>query len=140
MKKSITIILLFLSVIVRAQQSDILYVPSQKSLVASYNYRQVGVYVGGYFLTTFPQPYIYTTPLSIVNRVGLTYVNKKNSFSIMGGIYFKTYFDNVDITPDIWVKIYPIRMISKNKSGIDFAVGINYMDGFRLGVGLSIQY
>jgi hypothetical protein len=31
-------------------------------------------------------------------------------------------------------------MISKNKSGIDFAVGINYMDGFRLGVGLSIQY
>jgi hypothetical protein len=140
MKKSITIILLFVSVIVRAQQSDILYVPSQKSLVASYNYRQVGVYVGGYFFTTFPQPYIYTTPLSIVNRVGLTYVNKKNSFSIMGGIYFKTYFDNVDITPDIWVKIYPIRMISKNKSGIDFAVGINYMDGFRLGVGLSIQY
>jgi hypothetical protein len=67
-------------------------------------------------------------------------VNKKNSFSIMGGIYFKTYFDNVDITPDIWVKIYPIRMISKNKSGIDFAVGINYMDGFRLGAGLSIQY
>jgi hypothetical protein len=117
-----------------------LYIPSQKSLVASYNYKQIGCYIGGYYVTTFPHPYIYTTPLTIVNRAGLTYVNKNNTFSIMGGAYIKSYFDEVELTPDIWVKVYPIRMITKDKTSLDFALGINYMDGFRFGIGVSIPY
>lgn len=140
MKSFLTTILLILPVMVKAQQTDILYLPTQKSLVASYNYKQIGLYVGGYYVTTYPQPYIYTTPLSIMNRVGLTYVNKNNTFSIMGGAYLKTYFDHVDMTPDVWVKIYPIRMLTGDKSSIDFAVGVNYMEGFSLGIGLSIPY
>jgi hypothetical protein len=109
-------------------------------LVASYNYKQIGCYIGGYYVTTFPHPYIYTTPLTIVNRAGLTYVNKNNTFSIMGGAYIKSYFDEVELTPDIWVKVYPIRMITKDKTSLDFALGVNYMDGFRFGVGVSIPY
>ena len=140
MKSFLTTILLLLSVMAKAQQTDILYLPTQKSLVASYNYKQIGLYVGGYYVTTYPQPYIYTTPLSIMNRVGLTYVNKNNTFSIMGGAYLKTYFDHVDMTPDVWFKIYPIRMLTGDKSSIDFAVGVNYMEGFSLGIGLSIPY
>jgi hypothetical protein len=140
MKTLLTTILLFLSVIVKAQQVDALYIPSQKSLVASYNYKQIGCYIGGYYVTTFPHPYIYTTPLTIVNRAGLTYVNKNNTFSIMGGAYIKSYFDEVELTPDIWVKVYPIRMITKDKTSLDFALGINYMDGFRFGIGVSIPY
>ncbi len=140
MKTLLTTILLFLSVIVKAQQVDALYIPSQKSLVASYNYKQIGCYVGGYYVTTFPHPYIYTTPLTIVNRAGLTYVNKNNTFSIMGGAYIKSYFDEIELTPDIWVKVYPIRMITKDKTSLDFALGINYMDGFRFGIGVSIPY
>jgi hypothetical protein len=140
MKTLLTTILLLLSLTVKAQQVDALYVPSQKSLVASYNYKQIGCYIGGYYVTTFPHPYIYTTPLTIVNRAGLTYVNKNNTFSIMGGAYIKSYFDEVELTPDIWVKVYPIRMITKDKTSLDFALGINYMDGFRFGIGVSIPY
>lgn len=140
MKTLLTTILLLLSLTVKAQQVDALYIPSQKSLVASYNYKQIGCYIGGYYVTTFPHPYIYTTPLTIVNRVGLTYVNKNNTFSIMGGAYIKSYFDEVELTPDIWVKVYPIRMITKDKTSLDFALGVNYMDGFRFGVGVSIPY
>jgi len=140
MKTLLTTILLLLSLTVKAQQVDALYIPSQKSLVASYNYKQIGCYIGGYYVTTFPHPYIYTTPLTIVNRAGLTYVNKNNTFSIMGGVYIKSYFDEVELTPDIWVKVYPIRMITKDKTSLDFALGINYMDGFRFGVGVSIPY
>jgi len=140
MKTLLTTILLLLSLTVKAQQVDVLYIPSQKSLVASYNYKQIGCYVGGYYVTTFPHPYIYTTPLTIVNRAGLTYVNKNNTFSIMGGAYIKSYFDEVELTPDIWVKVYPIRMITKDKTSLDFALGINYMDGFRFGIGVSIPY
>lgn len=140
MKTLLTTILLLLSLTVKAQQVDALYIPSQKSLVVSYNYKQIGCYIGGYYVTTFPHPYIYTTPLTIVNRAGLTYVNKNNTFSIMGGAYIKSYFDEVELTPDIWVKVYPIRMITKDKTSLDFALGVNYMDGFRFGVGVSIPY
>jgi len=140
MKTLLTTILLLFSLTVKAQQVDALYIPSQKSLVASYNYKQIGCYIGGYYVTTFPHPYIYTTPLTIVNRAGLTYVNKNNTFSIMGGAYIKSYFDEVELTPDIWVKVYPIRMITKDKTSLDFALGVNYMDGFRFGVGVSIPY
>ena len=128
------------SIISRAQQCDVLYVPDQHSLVGSYNFKQIGVYVGGYYMTTLPQPYIYTTPISIMNRVGLTYVNKDNTYSIMGGAFLQTYYDHVDMIPDVWIKIYPIRMITKDKKSIDFSLGINYSDGFRYGVGLSIPY
>ena len=44
------------------------------------------------------------------------------------------------MTPYIWIKIYPIRMCTKDKTDYDFALGLNYMDGFRIGVGLSIPY
>lgn len=140
MKKLTIILSLFLTLSVKAQQCDILYVPSQHSLVGSYNFRQVGLYVGGYYVTTLPQPYIYTTPISIINRAGLTYVNKDNTYSIMGGTFLQSYYGRVDIIPDVWVKIYPIRMITKNKKSLDFSLGLNYSNGFRYGVGLSIIY
>jgi hypothetical protein len=138
-------IIIFLSLIsttfgAKAQQTDILYVLGQNSLVGSYNFRQVGLYVGGYYVTTLPQPYIYTTPISIINRAGLTHVNKDNTYSIMGGIFLQLYNDRVDMIPDVWVKIYPIRMITKNKKSLDFSLGLNYSNGFRYGVGLSIPY
>jgi hypothetical protein len=140
MKKLTIITFLLLTLSARAQQTDILYIPDQHSLVGSYNFKQVGMYVGGYYISTLPQPYIYTTPMSIMNRVGLTYVNKDNTYSIMGGVFLQSYYDQVDMTPDVWVKIYPIRMITKDKKSIDFSLGINYSNGFRYGVGLSIPY
>ena len=98
------------------------------------------MYVGGYYITTLPQPYIYTTPMSIMNRIGLTYVNKDNTYSIMCGAFLQSYFDHVDMTPDVWVKFYPIRMITKDKKSLDFSLGVNYSNGFRYGVGLSFPF
>ena len=140
MKKLTTIILLFSTLSVSSQQTDVLYIPGQNSLVASCNLRQVGVYIGGYYMTALPQPYIYTTPISIMNRVGLSYINKENTYSIMGGAFLQSYYDHIGLTPDIWVKIYPIRLITKNSKSMDFSLGLNYSDGFRFGVGISISY
>ena len=58
----------------------------------------------------------------------------------MGGVFLENYLDEVKFKPDVWVKIYPIRMITKDKKSIDFSLGINYSNGFRYGVGLSIPY
>lgn len=140
MKSLMITILLFLSVIVNAQQTDIMYVPNQHALITSYNFKQLGWYVGGTYTTSSIQPFIYITPSVIVNRMGFTYVNKKNTYSIMGGGFVKKNINGIETVPDIWLKIFPIRMVTKNKSGVDFCLGLNYSEGFRYGVGLSIPF
>lgn len=124
------------------QTSDILYVPNQKSLVLSYNnnHNPIGFYIGGYFCTSFPQPYIYTTPISFINRAGVNLVIFNNSISVMGGGYFESYVDSLSIQPDIWIRFNPLRTFLKTPKGFDFSVGVNYMKGFRYGVGLSIPF
>jgi hypothetical protein len=124
----------------KSQTNDVMYIPSQKSLVATYNsnYSPIGFYVGGYFTTSLPQPYIYTTPLSILNRIGISFSNGK--FSVMGGAYVKSYVDSLSLSPDVWFKIYPLRIITNTSRGFDFTLGINYMDGIHYGIGLSIPF
>ena len=140
MKTIITILLLFFYTIVNGQTADVMYVKDQNSLVATYNsnYSPIGYYVGGYFRTSFPQPYIYTTPASFLNRVGISVTN--NKVSVMGGAFIESYVDKIELQPDIWVKIYPLRIITNTERGFDFTFGVNYMKGFRLGVGIAIPF
>jgi hypothetical protein len=42
---------------------------------------------------------------------------------------------DLELIPDVWVKLYPIRMISRNKKTLDFSVALNNSNGFRYGVG-----
>jgi hypothetical protein len=123
-----------------SQDADIMYVPDQNTIVATYNsnYSPIGYYVGGYITTTRPQPYIYTTPMSILNRVGISLTNHK--VSVMGGVFIETYVDEIKTKPDVWVKIYPLRIITNTEKGFDFTVGVNYMEGFRYGVGVVIPF
>ena len=138
MKTTLTLILIFICSLVNGQTSDVMYVPNDKSAVVTYNnnYNGLGFYVGGYITTSFPQPYIYTTPQSRMNRAGISVTNHK--VSVMGGVFLENYLDEVKFKPDVWVKIYPLRIILDVKDGPDFTLGINYMNGINYGVGLSI--
>ena len=140
MKTTITAIFMLFCSILNGQTTDVMYVHDQNSLVATYNsnYSPLGYYVGGYFRTSFPQPYIYTTPASFINRIGISMTNHK--VSVMGGAFIESYVDRIELTPDVWVKIYPLRIITNTKRGPDFTVGVNYMKGFRLGVGIAIPF
>ena len=140
MKTTLALFLLFISFVGKSQTSDIMYVPDEKSLVVTYNnnYNGFGYYIGAYVTTTFPQPYIYTTPQSRINRVGISLTNHK--FSIMGGVFGETYVDGVNFKPDVWIKAYPLRILTNTKRGPDFTVGINFMQGIRYGFGLSIPF
>lgn len=140
MKTTITSLLLLFVFNLNAQTADVMYVPNQNSLVATYNnnFSPLGYYVGGYFRTSFPQPYIYTTPASFINRIGVSVTNHK--FSIMGGAFIENFVDKIDAQPDIWIKVYPLRILTNTKRGPDFTVGLNYMKGFRLGVGIAIPF
>ena len=138
MKTTITTILLFICLIGKSQTSDIMYVPDQKTLVVTYNsnYSPIGFYLGGYYMTTFPQPFIYTTPISIINRVGISFSN--GQVGVMVGAQIKSYVDSLDLGPDIWFKVYPIRLLTKTKRGPDITIGINCGNKISYGVGLSI--
>ena len=142
MKTTLLSIFWFFCLSTYGQTSDILYVPDQKSLVLSYNnnHNPIGFYIGGYFRTSFPQPYIYTTPISFINRAGVNLVIFNNSISVMGGGFFESYIDSLSIQPDIWIRFNPLRTFLKTPKGFDFSVGVNYMKGFRYGVGLSIPF
>lgn len=139
MKTIITSIFLFFTILAKGQSSDFIYVPDQKSLVVSYNFYQnvVGFYAGGYLTTSFPSPYIYTTPSSRLNRLGLIVGNGKFNF-MWGGYVENISIDTVRYQPDLWLKIYPLRIITDTKEGFDFILALNYMKGFRYGIGLSI--
>jgi hypothetical protein len=134
----ISIFLLFTGLSVKSQTTDLMYVPDQKSLVVTYNsnYSPIGFYVGGYYTSYFPQPYIYTTPLSIMNRIGLSFSN--GQVGVMLGANLKSYVDSLSMSPDIWFKVYPLRLLTKTKRGFDFTVGINCGDKLNYGIGLSI--
>jgi len=140
MKTTLALFLLFISFVGKSQTSDIMYIPKEKSLVVTYNnnYNGFGYYIGAYVTTTFPQPYIYTTPQSRMNRIGLSFSNRK--VSVMGGVFGETYADGVDFKPDVWIKAYPLRILTNTKRGPDFTVGINFMQGIRYGFGISIPF
>ena len=139
--KTITVsIFLFITSLVKAQTSDFMYVPDEKTLVATYNssLSGVGFYMGGFLLTSFPAPYIYTTPASRFNRLGLSVTNHQVSF-MLGG-FLENFRDSISIKPDFWLKIYPLRILTKTDRGFDFVIGVNYMNDLRYGVGLSIPF
>jgi hypothetical protein len=139
MKTIFTLFFLLTSFKSISQINDILYIPSQKSLVVSYNnHSPLGFYAGGYLLTSFPQPYIYTTPISIINRLGVNIINQKSTLSVMGGFFLENFQDSLAIKPDVWIKIYPFRTILNVSKGPDLAIGLNYMNGFRYAIGVSI--
>jgi hypothetical protein len=138
MKTIIGVLFVLISFSLKSQTTDILFVPKQNSLLATYTSRSfVGMYVGGFYVTSFPQPYTYTTPLSVLNRVGVVLGN--NKISIMGGIYgdYLTLYSNVK--PDLWIKINPIRTLIKSDAIFDLSFAINYSQNINYGVGVSIS-
>jgi hypothetical protein len=138
--KTIPIILfLFISSIVRSQTCDILFVPQQNSLVGTIKtISPLGLYLGGHYMTTLPNPYTYTTPFSFLNRFGVFLGTNKISFMV--GIFSEFYATDLKIRPDAWIKINPFRLILNNDRGFDLSLGVNYSKGINYGVGVSYTY
>jgi hypothetical protein len=142
MKTTILILFTLFCLSSYSQTSDILWVPDQKSLVASMRpyHSPIGLYVGGYYTTNFPPPYLYRTTISIINRMGVNIVGSKQKWGIMGGVYIEDTEDYKSLKPDVWLKIYPLKILTNTSKGFDFVVAVNYMDSFRWGVGISIPF
>lgn len=141
MKTISLVFFLFHSVTCLSQTTDLLFIPNTNSLLVTYHNRSnVGIYASGYYVTSFPSPYIYTTPLSIINRFGVTISDRNHSISIMGGVFSGMENYGIVYRPDFWIKINPIRLFSSRQTIADFSIGLNYMEGFRYAGGISLSY
>jgi len=140
MKTTILILFTFFCLSSYSQTSDIIWVPSQKSVVATLRpyHSPFGWYMGGFHTLVLPQPYLYRTPLSLFNRVGVNFVPNNQKFSVMVGSFFSEIDDEYEFGNDFWINLYPLRILSNKKSRYDFCLSLNYSQEVRLGVGISI--
>ncbi len=123
-----------------SQTSDLLYVPEDKSLIVTYNNNSgVGFYVGGSFITYFSQQFVYTRPVAIINRLGLN-LTYKNKTSVLLGASINKNFDLLDLQPEMWLKINPLRIILKTPKGFDLSFAVGYSQDIKYGLGMSINY
>jgi hypothetical protein len=141
--KTILLSFLFLvSIKTYSQTTDIIYVPTEKTAVVSlkYNFSPIGIYAGGYVTKDFPIPFTYTTPMSIINRVGLTITGSQNKWGVMAGVKVNNYQNKVELKPDMWINFYPLRTLLNTPNGFDFIFSLNYQHKLSYGVGLSIPF
>jgi hypothetical protein len=140
MKTTITSIFLLFLFTVKGQNCDVFVMPTQNTLVVSYNNSTpIGFYFGGFYnFNAFVPRYPQTSFVSRINRVGINLIDSKSTFSIMGGAFIETLPDTVIIKPDFWFKIYPLRTILNKPKGMDLVFAFNYNGKTNYGVGLSI--
>jgi hypothetical protein len=48
--------------------------------------------------------------------------------------------DRIEFKPDVWVKVYPLRVLTNLKHIPDATIGVNFMQGIRYGFGISIPF
>lgn len=139
MKTTLTLFLLFISLVGKSQTSDLMFMPEERSLVATYNnnYNGFGFYVGAFVSTIYSQ-YTYTTPQSRMNRIGLSLSNRK--VSVMAGVYGEARPDNIHFKPDVWLKVHPLRILTNLKNIPDATIGVNYVKEIQYGFGISIPF
>lgn len=142
MKTTFFTLCLLFSFFGKAQTTDVIYIPSENTAIASlkYNFTPVGLYLGGYITTNFPAPYIYTTPSSFLNRAGISFVGDESRYGIMVGAFLERYVNRVNAKPDIWFKFYPLRTIFKTPKGFDLVLAANYQTKVSYGIGISIPF
>lgn len=141
MKTIPLIFFLFYSVISLSQTTDLLIVPQNNSIIFSYHGPSgFGFYGGGRYITSFPRPFIYTTPVSIINRVGISIINKNHSISLMGGFSVDVENNDFIYKPDFWLKINPFRLLLNRRTFTDLSFGINYNKDVKFGIGVSLSY
>lgn len=140
MKVTFFLLSLIITFLVRSQSCDLVYLPQTKNLVVNYNltHLPIGMYIGGNMNTLTPTPFFYYSPVSYLNRIGISISSNKVDF--MFGGFVETFRDSINIHPDFWVKVYPLRIITNTKNGFDFVLALNYMKKTNYGVGISIPF
>ena len=145
MKKSIVILFLLLTSVVKGQYSAVTVFPSESSILASFenmNNEGFGMFVGqGIIVGSTCSPYIYRTPYVYLTRAGINYGFLKSG--VVVGVGIKTDLlsnPNPKFFTDFMIKLQPIKLLTGNRDIWDISITYDISDGNYIGFGFSIPY
>lgn len=141
--KRLLILFSILSTPLLAQKgNDIIYIATDNSVIVSQTVNKVGFYVGGQYFTSYPYPYAYTTPYTLLNRFGGE-VKLFDDVSLMVGGYQKnmgmSYPPN-QIKPEMWIKTRIANTISNRTNDLDIVSIFRVSEEFYYGIGIYVKW
>ena len=125
----------------RAQSSDIVYVPGDNTLIVTYKTEIVGLYIGGKYMTSYPAPYLYTTPSAFVNRFGAD-ISLFKDVSVLVGAQIPMYTTSwigIQYKPEVWVKSRVVGTILQKKLRYDLTIFLQIIEPPYYGIGVCIR-
>jgi hypothetical protein len=125
----------------RAQSSDIIYVPDDNTLIVTYKTEIVGLYIGGKYITSYPAPYLYTTPSAFVNRFGAGISLFKDVSVLVGAQVpmYTTSWIGIQYKPEVWVKSRVVGTIIQKKLRYDLNTLLQISKTPYYGIGVCIR-
>ncbi len=125
----------------RAQSSDIVYVPGDNTLIVTYKTEIVGLYIGGKYMTSYPAPYLYTTPSAFVNRFGADISLFKDVSVLVGAQVpmYTTSWIGIQYKPEVWVKSRVVGTILQKKLRYDLTIFLQIIEPPYYGIGVCIR-
>lgn len=142
MNRILLFLLVFSTPLLAQRANDITYVPTDNSVIVSQTAGMVGVYVGGQYFTSYPYPYAYTTPYSLINRFGAQIRLFKDVNLMVGGYAQNMGFSYPpnQLKPELWVKTGLFNTITQEINTYDLMVSIRVSKEFYYGLGVFIQW
>ncbi len=141
MKRFLMILSVLVGLSLKGQSTtDLLYVPLDNTLLVSYKPSYVGFYVGGKYMTSYPQPYLYTTPMAFVNRFGAD-ISLIKDLSLMVGAEVPMYTTpslGQQYKPEVWLKSRVVGTIRQNRQRYDLSLCLKIDRIFLYGIGITI--
>jgi len=136
MKTIISSLFLLLSFTSKSQTSDVLYDFHSKSLIVSYRgFNSFGFYLGGKLKSEIHEPFVYTTPMALINKGGLN-ITYKNRLSIMFGFIR----EETTYKSEVFLKLNPIRILFKKNDLPDLSFAMGYSRKLNFCIGISIPF
>lgn len=125
----------------KGQSTDIIYVPTDNTLLVTYKTGIVGLYIGGKYMTAYPAPYLYTTPSAFVNRFGADISLFKDVSMLVGAQVpmYTTSWIGIQYTPEVWLKSRVVGTILQKKLRYDLSLLLQINKNPHYGVGVCIR-
>lgn len=144
MKRTILLLLLFVSIKGYSQSSTVGFLPATKEIVLCTDNINTTTFYSPYGLYTIynPSNMLTGTYLDYFPRtLGANVAFLKNGVNVGAGISVQFLpFDEYELYPDFLIRVHPIKLLSKNPRSADLSLMLNISKKTQFGFGVSIPF
>lgn len=142
MKQIFLILLFFTAPLFGQRGNDIIYVPSDNTLLVSQTSGRTGFYVGGQYFTHYPFYYNNPAPYALLNRFGIEYRMMKDISIMVGGYSKNQGIGNPpnQVRPEVWGKVRICNTLTQEINNIDVVGLVKVSQEFHYGLGVFVKW